>query len=362
MSKRQKRRLQQPEHQIEQYANQTYKPKLVFSRWVNRLIEKIHKHNTRKWKEWSAYMRLLPIEGWYKCVDLSFPKQTNIVAHTEITEKWKSEFISMIVEEYPEQMNEWFWWLHSHHWMQPNRSWEDNATRDSFWLQSDAWLSVVTSHKSWPNKCWDVYYRWTFDIYNPIRIEFDVDISVEDIPEEYETQQDSILSDYEEKLAENMKHIDEKIEEIKNKPYSIESEEQEAHIRMLLNAPDDVSFGWMSWSQRHKKIMIDKLEWARWAIEDSLWRKAEEALEAIMDIVDTEDSVFDLKSYIDDLSEAEKEEKKIYQFWSQPTLWWDWRPKYKRKYINWRYVRVMEEDEDDEDFDWFDDLHRSHLL
>lgn len=80
-------------------------------------------------------------------MDIVFPEQINITAHTEITETGKQEFIEDLLTNKPEQASEWFCWIHSHHGMQAYRSGEDKDTRDKFEMQAEAFLSIVTSHK-----------------------------------------------------------------------------------------------------------------------------------------------------------------------------------------------------------------------
>lgn len=311
MSKKNKKRKSFQKKKIS-HSN-SYTPKIVLSRWIQRLIKKIHKHPLRKEKEWSAYMRLLPIEGWYKCVDIAFPEQINSKWHTKITEDWKSEFIDYIVQYYPEQMNQWFCWLHSHNSMYAAWSWEDHQTRNDFRLQSDAFLSIVTSSTWWNQGIWWIYYTGNFDIYSPMRLEFEVDISAELPPENYREESEAIFKEYEALVLERKSEIDAEIENINNEPEDINTEEQQEYVRMLLNAPEWTSFSWLEWSKRFREEKIKDLEQLKSDMEERATEKALEMVEELYNTVEMWDETFSMQDKIEELKDAEtKKDDTIY--------------------------------------------------
>lgn len=160
-----------------------YKAKIQLSWYIHELIKRIHAHPTWKHKERSGYMRMIPVEEWYKAIDITFPEQVNSAAHTEITEAGKDKFLVDVLTNTPEQAWEWFCWIHSHNTMQAFWSGEDKNTRDDFALQSDWFLSIVTA-TGWGNHKHDnVYYNGTFDVFKPLRVEVDCEISVESLPD-----------------------------------------------------------------------------------------------------------------------------------------------------------------------------------
>lgn len=314
------------------------------------MVEKIHADPRRAEKERSAYMRMEPIEWWYKCIDIAFPEQVNVKAHTNITKAGKSAFINDIVTDHPEQINQWFCRLHSHNSMAAQRSGEDQQTRDDFSLQSDGFLSIVTSHKSGNSKCGNIFYTGTFDIYQPIRLEFQCDVVAEEVPEEYKKMMDSIVNEQQKLLAVDIAGIDRDIQTINEAPDSVDKKDQEDHIRMLLNAPTTTSFIWVEGTGRYKANKIDKLNRLKNFVVEQHNKTARVALSNALDVIERDDDVIDLNDYIDDLDTAEETKKVVH------------------KSINWTWNRITREweqevEEDDSagfqpSWDW--DAHKKN--
>lgn len=145
---------------------------------MNELIKAIHTDKRWSWKERSWLCKV--VRSWtdYYIVDIFFPKQKNVAAHTEFSWDPVNELITYLWDKI-----ETFWdyaiRLHSHQWMQAFWSWEDHRTRKGFkdrWC--DEFVSVVTSHKGGTNEIDWIYYHATLDIFNPISMDVNLKMSL----------------------------------------------------------------------------------------------------------------------------------------------------------------------------------------
>lgn len=145
------------------------------SGYVDQLVRRLHKEYP--WTERSGLARIVKSNWYYTMTDIRFAEQENSTGNTEMTKEGISSLVETLFEEDPKSLSEYCCWIHSHHTMWCFWSGTDHEAKASFAQDGNTkfFFSVVTAYAGD-----DIKYKCALDIYKPVRLEFDIPVSVEE--------------------------------------------------------------------------------------------------------------------------------------------------------------------------------------